>query len=37
MLWFVLSPLGNENGEQVVLLPSYLAPVSAIAYGVAQW
>ncbi|HKW11652.1 MAG TPA: hypothetical protein VJO33_14800 [Gemmatimonadaceae bacterium] len=36
VLWFVLSPLGREKGEQLVLL-RYATPVSAIAYGVGQW
>ena len=36
VLWFVLSPLGSEKGEQLVLLPSP-TPVVAVAHGVGEW
>ena len=35
-LWFVLGPLGDEKGEQVVLLRQSM-PVQAIVHDVAQW
>src|SRR5689334_23068546 len=35
-LWFVLGPLGNEMGEQVVLLRQS-TPVQVIVHDVAQW
>lgn len=35
-LWFVLSPLGNEKGEQLVLLP-YSLTFYAVAHDVEQW
>ena len=36
VLWFVLSPLGSEKGQQVVLM-RYATPVSAVAFSVGQW
>jgi len=36
VLWFVLSPLGSDKGEQLVLLPSP-TPVYAVAHSVGQW
>jgi len=35
-LWFALGPLGNEKGEQVVLLRQS-TPVQVIVHDVAQW
>ncbi|HKW49198.1 MAG TPA: hypothetical protein VJN70_17220 [Gemmatimonadaceae bacterium] len=35
-LWFVLSPLGNQNGEQLVLLRQS-TPVQVIVHDITQW
>lgn len=35
-LWFVLSPSGNERGEQVILLRNR-NPVQVVAHTVAEW